>query len=92
MIVLNSKYLFSAVGEDFYARYQCRVLRRKRRAHQAFIKGVIGNSLLKAKDSSPWRDAGESNVLLDPQAWVSRSSANELNFDVEDMHPCVNVD
>lgn len=92
VIGLNSKYLFSAVGEDSYAKYQGRVLRRKRRANQAFIKGVIGNSLFKAKENSPWRDAGESNVFLDPQARVSRSDTNELSFDIEDMHPCVNVD
>ena len=92
MIGLNSKYLFSAVGEDCYARYQCRVLRRKRQANHAFIKGLIGNSLFKAKDSSPWRDAGESNVLLDPRARVSRSRVNKLNFDIEDMHSGVNVE
>ena len=92
VIGLNSKYLFSAVGGDSYAKYQGHVLQRKCKANQAFIKGVIGNSLFKAKNESPWRDAGESNVFLDPQARVSRSSANELNFDIEDMHPCANVD
>ena len=92
VIGLNSKYLFSAVGEDCYAEYRSRVLRRKRRADQAFIKGVLGNSLFKAKDNSPWRDAGESNVFLEPQARVSRSRENELSFDIEDMHPCVNVE
>ena len=89
VIGLAPRYLFSAVGEEFYVDYQSHVQRRKRQANRAFIKGLMGNSMFKAKDSSPWHDAGESNVFLDPQARVSRNGVNGLSFDIEDMHPCV---
>ena len=89
VIGLAPRYLFSAVGEDFYVNYRNRVQQRKRQANHAFIKGLIGNSMFKVKDNSPWHDAGESNALLDPRARVSRSGANKLSFDIEDMHPYV---
>lgn len=90
VIGVAPRYLFSAVGEDFYVNYQRRVQQRKRQANHAFVKGLIGNSMFQAKDNSPWHDAGESNVFLDPQARVSRSGGvKKLSFDIEDMHPCV---
>ena len=88
VIGLAPKYLFSAIREEFYVDYKSRTQRRQRQANRAFIKGLIGNSMFKAKDSSPWHSAGESNVFLDPQARVSRNGVNELSFDIEDMHPC----
>ena len=81
VIGLAPKYLFSAVGEDFYVRYQSRIQQRKRQANHAFIKGLIGNSMFKAKVDSPWHDTGESNALLDPQARVSRSGVDKFGFD-----------
>lgn len=87
VIGLAPKYLFSTLREESYVDYQSRIQRRKRQANRAFIKGLIGNSMFKAKDSSPWHSAGESNVFLDPQARVSRDGVNGLNFQIEDMHP-----
>ena len=89
VIGIAPRYLFSTIREELYVDYQSRVQRRKRQANRAFIKGLIGNNMFKAKDSSPWQSAGESNVFLDPQARVSHDTINGLSFDLEDMHPRV---
>ena len=89
VIGIAPRYLFSAVREELYVKYHSRVQQRKRQANRAFINGLIGNSIFKAKDHSPWHDAGESNVFLDPRARVSRNAMNELHFDINVMQSCV---
>ena len=87
-ILVSPRYLFSAISKDAYTAYASQVKRRCARADQAFAKGIMTNSLFKAKDHSPWEKAGETRVFLDPKA---RLRAGEepgvpLSFDPKNLH------
>lgn len=80
MIGIGPKYLFSAIKEEEYDDYRRRAQERERRVNRVFIEGIMGNTLFKAKDSSPWQAVGEGRVFLDPRARVSRDEENEYTF------------
>ena len=81
VIGLGPKYLFSAVKEEEYDDYRRRAHERERRINHVFIEGIIGNTLVRAKDSSPWQAVGERNVFLNPRARVSQDEKNEFVFE-----------
>lgn len=80
VIGIGPKYLFSAIKEEEYDDYRRRAQERERRVNRVFIEGIMGNTLFKAKDSSPWQAVGEGRVFLDPRARVSRDEENEYTF------------
>lgn len=81
VVGLGPRYLFSVIKEEEYDDYRRRAQERERRINRVFIEGIIGNKLVKAKDSSPWQAVGERDVFLDPQARVSRDEKNEYRFE-----------
>ena len=87
VIGIAPKYLYSAISEEAYERYRSRVQVRQQKANNAFIEGIMNNSLFRAKTSSAWDSVGEARVFLDTQARVSLDGENGYRFDREDMHP-----
>lgn len=68
VVAVAPKFLYSAVAADTYEEYRLKVKERQRAANNAFISGVIGNSLVKLKDHAPWGKSDETmrKVFLDP--------------------------
>lgn len=91
-IVIAPKYLFSAVKKDLYNEYCARATKREGQSNRALVKGMMSNSFFKVIDKSPWAQADESQVFLDPQARVSHDSLKALSFDVKNLHPAANTD
>lgn len=91
-IVIAPKYLFSVVKKELYNEYRARAEKRQGQANRTLIKGMMSNSLFKAKDQSPWAHGDESQVFLDPHARVSHNSSEALSYDMKNLHPAANTD
>jgi fatty acid synthase subunit alpha len=70
-IGIHPKYLFAALDYTQYATYKQKVEARQKRAYRYFHDGLINNTMFRAKDKSPYEDAQQSKVFLDPTARVS---------------------
>lgn len=91
-IAIAPKYLFSAVKKELYNEYCTRAIKRQDQANRTLVKGMMSNSIFKAKDQSPWTHEDESQVFLDPHARVSHNSLEALTFDIRNLHPAPNAD
>ncbi|CZR60182.1 related to 3-oxoacyl-[acyl-carrier protein] reductase [Phialocephala subalpina] len=92
-IAIHPKYLYTVITSDVYEEYRQKVTKRQRKANTAFVKGLMTNSIFKAKDHSPWDsgDAALTKALLDPNARAS--NANILNeFKINDPASAVPKD
>lgn len=90
-IVIAPKYIFSTVTHDLYNEYCARATKRQCQANGTLIRGMMGNSLFKAKGQSPWAQGDESRVFLDPHARVSHDPLEKtLSFDMKNLHPPAN--
>ncbi|KAF4203470.1 hypothetical protein CNMCM8927_008615 [Aspergillus lentulus] len=79
------RFLFSAISENRYQGYRERVLARQQSANLAFIRGIMTKSLFKAKAESPWKQADESAVFLDPRARAIRQSTGGFVINPVDL-------
>lgn len=91
-IVIAPKYLFSTVKKELYDEYCARAIKRQGQANRTLLKGIMTNSLFKAKDQSPWAYGDESQVFLDPHARVSRDPMEALSYNMKNLHPAANTD
>jgi fatty acid synthase subunit alpha len=70
-IGIHPKYLFATLDHAQYATYKQKVEARQKKAYRYFHDGLINNTMFRAKDKSPYEDAQQSTVFLDPSARVS---------------------
>ena len=84
-IVIASQYLFSAVSRETYENYCSRTKHRQQRATTGFIKGLMENSIFKAKKESLWHETGEGSVFLNPAARAALNDDKNLAFSPEDL-------
>lgn len=70
-IGIHPKYLFATLDQSQYQTYKSKVQARQKRAYRYFHNGMISNTLFVAKTHSPYTDAQQSKVFLDPTSRVS---------------------
>jgi len=70
-IGIHPKYLFATLDEATYSSYCERVSSRQKKAYRYFHNGLITNSLFVAKTHSPYEDAQQGAVFLNPDARVT---------------------
>jgi fatty acid synthase subunit alpha len=70
-IGIHPKYLFATLDHTQYAAYKQKVEARQKKAYRYFHDGLINNTMFRAKDKSPYEDAQQATVFLDPSARVS---------------------
>ena len=68
---IHPKYLFATLDQAQYQTYRTKVQARQKRAYRYFHNGLINNTLFVAKTHSPYADAQESQVFLNPNARVT---------------------
>ncbi|KAG9234082.1 fatty acid synthase-like protein [Amylocarpus encephaloides] len=80
-IGIHPKYLFATLDEATYAAYSKKVEARQKRAYRYFHNGMITNTLFVAKNQSPYSDAQQGAVFLNPDARVSADKkTSELTY------------
>ena len=80
-IGIHPKYLFATLDQAQYQTYKSKVQARQKRAYRFFHNGLITNTLFVAKDHSPYSDAQQSQVFLDPTLRVSvDKKSSELKY------------
>ncbi|KAI4246213.1 MAG: hypothetical protein L6R42_009986 [Xanthoria sp. 1 TBL-2021] len=80
-IGIHPKYLFAVLDQSQYQTYKSKVQARQKRAYRYFHNGMISNTLFVAKTQSPYTDAQQSKVFLDPTCRVSMDKkSSELNY------------
>jgi fatty acid synthase subunit alpha len=80
-IGIHPKYLYATLDHAQYQTYRLKVQARQKRAYRYFHNGLITNSLFVAKTHSPYSDAQQSQVFLNPAARVSTDKkTSELTF------------
>jgi fatty acid synthase subunit alpha, fungi type len=68
VVAVAPKFLFSSITADTYEDYRKRTTKRQRTANTTFISGILGNSLVRLKDQSPWGKSDDKmrKIFLDP--------------------------
>ncbi len=80
-IGIHPKYLFAVLDQSQYQSYKSKVQARQKRAYRYFHNGMISNTLFVAKTHSPYTDAQQSKVFLDPTSRVSMDKkSSELTY------------
>lgn len=80
-IGIHPKYLFATLDEAQYQTYRTKVQARQKRTYRYFHNGLITNTLFVAKTHSPYADAQQSQVFLDPTARVTMDKkSSELTY------------
>jgi fatty acid synthase subunit alpha len=80
-IGIHPKYLYATLDHAQYQTYRLKVQARQKRAYRYFHNGLITNSLFVAKTHSPYSDAQQSQIFLNPAARVSTDKkTSELTF------------
>nr|POF03766.1 fatty acid synthase subunit alpha [Quercus suber] len=77
-IGIHPKYLFAALDEAQFQTYKQKVEARQRKAYRYFHDGLINNTMFRAKDKSPYEDAQQAQVFLNPEARVSQDKKSAL--------------
>jgi fatty acid synthase subunit alpha len=70
-IGIHPKYLFATLDQAQFQAYKQKVDARQKKAYRYFHEGLINNNMFRAKDKSPYEEAQQSKVFLDPSARVS---------------------
>ncbi|KAE9977434.1 hypothetical protein BLS_001417 [Venturia inaequalis] len=70
-IGIHPKYLYAALDHAQFQTYKQKVEARQKKAYRYFHDGLINNTMFRAKDKSPYEDAQQSKVFLNPAARVS---------------------
>lgn len=80
-IGIHPKYLFATLDQTQFQTYKQKVDARQKRAYRYFHDGLINNTMFRAKNKSPYEDAQQSKVFLDPTVRVSvDKKTNELTY------------
>ncbi|KAF2823884.1 thiolase-like protein [Ophiobolus disseminans] len=67
-IVVHPKYLFAAAGKEVYETYKEKVRNKQMKADQYLVKGMITNTVFKAKNEPPYPKNVETNWLTNLDA------------------------
>lgn len=70
-IGIHPKYLFATLDAAQFQTYKQKVEARQRKAYRYYHDGLINNTMFRAKDKSPYEDAQQSQVFLNPDARVT---------------------
>lgn len=70
-IGIHPKYLFATLDKAQFQTYKQKVEARQRKAYRYYHDGLINNTMFRAKDKSPYADAQQSQIFLDPAARVT---------------------
>ena len=70
-IGIHPKYLFAALDHAQFQTYKQRVEARQKKAYRYYHDGLINNTMFRAKATSPYGDAQQSQVFLNPDARVT---------------------
>ena len=80
-IGIHPKYLFATLDQSQFQAYKQKVQARQKRAYRYFHNGMITNTMFVAKTHSPYSDAQQSAVFLDPTSRVSMDKkSHELTY------------
>ena len=71
VIGIHPRYLFATLSHTQFATYKQKVAARQKKAYRYFHNGMISNTLFVAKTASPYTDAQQSKVFLDPTSRVT---------------------
>jgi len=77
-IGIHPNYLFATLDKAQYTAYAAKVSARQKKAYRYFHDGLINNNMFRAKDKSPYDDAQQSKVFLDPMARVETDKKTSL--------------
>ena len=69
-IGIHPKYLFAALDHAQFQTYKQKVEARQRKAYRYYHDGLINNTMFRAKAKSPYEDAQQSQIFLNPEARV----------------------
>ena len=69
-IGIHPKYLYAALDHTQFQMYKQKVEARQRKAYRYFHDGLINNTMFRAKSKSPYDDAQQSQIFLNPEARV----------------------
>ncbi|KAF2457726.1 hypothetical protein BDY21DRAFT_284996 [Lineolata rhizophorae] len=87
-IGIHPKYLFATLDKAEYANYRGKVAARQKRAYRFFHDGLVSNTMFRAKAASPYADALQSKVFLDPAARVAPDARSaELAYPAKPAPP-----
>ena len=90
-IGIHPKYLFATLDQAQYQTYQTKVQARQKRAYRYFHNGLINNTLFVAKTHSPYADAQEGQVFLNPNARVTMDKkTSEFTYPVNAPRTAIN--
>jgi len=70
-IGIHPKYLFATLDQAQFQTYKQKVEARQKKAYRYFHDGLINNTMFRAKSKSPYEDAQQSTIFLNPEARVS---------------------
>lgn len=76
-IGIHPKYLFATLDQAEFTAYKAKVSARQKKAYRYFHDGLINNNMFRAKDKSPYVEAQQSKVFLDPTSRVSLDKKTE---------------
>ncbi len=80
-IGIHPKYLFATLDQAQFQTYKQKVQARQKRAYRYFHNGMITNTLFVAKTHSPYTDAEQTQVFLDPTCRVTMDKkSHELTY------------
>jgi fatty acid synthase subunit alpha, fungi type len=86
VLAVAPKFLFGALTDSKYLAYRESTLRRQKAANVAFLEGLIGNSIFKAKSNPSWSKVGIAPVFLDPAARTVKDTHGAFAFDASNIH------
>ncbi|OLY84576.1 Fatty acid synthase subunit beta, partial [Smittium mucronatum] len=86
LLIVNADYLYSSLSEKVYQEYRKKVSERKIRAEKYFHDVYTGvKNLVQIKESPPFSEEDEENILLNPISRVSMDpSSNSYKFNQVD--------
>ncbi|KAK4493918.1 hypothetical protein PRZ48_015104 [Zasmidium cellare] len=70
-IGIHPKYLFATLDQAQFQTYKQKVESRQKKAYRYYHDGLINNTMFRAKSKSPYEDAQQSQVFLNPEARVT---------------------
>jgi len=70
-IGIHPKYLYASLDQAQFQTYKQKVEARQKKAYRYYHDGLINNTMFRAKSKSPYEDAQQSKVFLNPDARVT---------------------
>lgn len=94
VIGIHPKYLYATLDRAQFQSYKTKVEARQKKAYRYFHNGMVNNSLFVAKDKSPYDDAQQANVFLNPDVRVtgaSKENDSKLAYPADSAAPPVDA-